>query len=106
MAQFENTVYRFTDKKSSYKGIQPVKETIDSNDIGKNEVLLKIKAVALNYRDFAITQGTYIIDTKENLIPGSDAAAEVIQVGSGVSDLAVGDRVITNFDPENLLSSH
>lgn len=102
MTQFENTVYRFTDKKSSYKGIQPVKETIDSNDIGKNEVLLKIKAVALNYRDFAITEGAYITDTKDNLIPGSDAAAEVIQVGSGVSDLAVGDRVITNFDPENL----
>ncbi|KAL7335864.1 hypothetical protein PS15p_201280 [Mucor circinelloides] len=102
MTQFENTVYRFTDKKSSYKGIEPVKEVIDSNDIGKNEVLLKIKAVALNYRDFAIAQGNYPIDIKDNLIPGSDAAAEVIQVGSGVSDLAVGDRVITNFDPENL----
>ncbi|GAN05827.1 nad-p-binding protein [Mucor ambiguus] len=102
MAQFENTLYRFTDKKSSYKGIQQVKETINVNDIGKNEVLLKIKAVALNYRDFAIAAGSYPVGIKDNLIPGSDATAEIIQVGSAVSDLEVGDRVITNFDPENL----
>ncbi|KAL9542174.1 hypothetical protein MBANPS3_008749, partial [Mucor bainieri] len=102
MLELENNVYRLTDKRSSYKGIQQVKEIINTNDIGKNEVLLKIKAVALNYRDFAITAGKYSIDVKENLVPGSDAAAEVVQVGSGVLDLEVGDRVITNFDPENL----
>lgn len=101
MAPPENTLYRFTGKQSSYRDLKQVKETIDVNDIGKNEVLIKIKAVALNYRDFAITNGLYPIGIKDNLIPGSDAAAEVVQVGSGVSGLEVGDRVITNFDPEN-----
>lgn len=102
MAQLENTFYRFSDKKSSYKDLQQLKETINLADIGKNEVLLKIKAVSLNYRDFAVSNGTYPMPIKDNVIPGSDAAAEVVQVGSGVTDLEVGDRVITNFDPENL----
>ncbi|CAO3650124.1 unnamed protein product [Mucor fragilis] len=102
MAQLENILYRFIDKQSSYKGVHQFKEIIDLNDIGKNEVLLKIKAVSLNYRDFAITAGLYPIAFKDNVIPGSDAAAEIVQVGSGVSDLEVGDRVIINFDPENL----
>ncbi|GAN10166.1 hypothetical protein MAM1_0326c09703 [Mucor ambiguus] len=105
MAQFENTLYRFTAKKSSYKGIQQVKETINVNDISKNEVLLKIKAVALNYRDFAITTGLYPIDIKNNIIPRSDAAAQIVQVGSGVSDLkthkttlgAASDGVLSQY---------
>ncbi|KAG2201464.1 hypothetical protein INT46_000626 [Mucor plumbeus] len=100
--QLENTLYRFTDKEASYKGINQVKETINLNGLGKNEVIIKIKAVALNYRDFAIASGTYPIPVRDNVIPGSDAAAEVIKVGSSVSDLEVGDRVITNFDPENI----
>lgn len=98
----ENTLYRLTDKKASYKGINQVKENINLDDLGKNEVVIKIKAVALNYRDYAIASGFYPTQVNDNVIPGSDAAAEVIKVGSNVSDLEVGDRVITNFDPENI----
>ncbi|KAF1806607.1 hypothetical protein FB192DRAFT_1464653 [Mucor lusitanicus] len=102
MAQIENTFYRFNDKRSSYKDLQQLKETINVNDIGKNEVLLRIKAVSLNYRDFAVSNGTYPMPIKDGVIPCSDAAAEIVQVGSGVIDLKAGDRVITNFDPLNL----
>ncbi|KAF1799861.1 hypothetical protein V8B55DRAFT_1393029 [Mucor lusitanicus] len=101
MAQIENIVYRSKNKESSYKGVYQIKETINLEDIGKHEVLLKIKAVALNYRDLLIAADEYFTPSKDNLIAGSDAAAEVVQVGSGVFDLEVGDRVITNFYPEH-----
>ncbi|KAG2194081.1 hypothetical protein INT46_006932 [Mucor plumbeus] len=100
-SQLQQTVYRLTDKSASYRGIKQYQENLDLN-LGKNEVLIKIKAVSLNYRDFAVASGKYPLPVKDNVIPGSDAAAEVIQIGSSVTNLAVGDRVITNFDPENL----
>lgn len=62
------------------------------------EVLVRIHAVSLNYRDFAITAGYYPLKLKENLVLGSDMAGEVIEIGEGVEDWQVGDRVTANFD--------
>ncbi|KAL5526199.1 hypothetical protein ACEPAG_7538 [Sanghuangporus baumii] len=64
--------------------ISPVKD---------NEVLVKIHAVSLQYRDFVIATGQYPVGAKDNLIPCSDAAGEVLFVGSDVKNFQPGDRV-------------
>jgi NADPH:quinone reductase-like Zn-dependent oxidoreductase len=74
-------------------------------DIGQHEVLVKIKAVALNYRDIAICNGTYPLPFKPSLVPRSDACGEIVQVGSQVKSLQVGDRVIGLFIQGQLYGS-
>jgi NADPH:quinone reductase-like Zn-dependent oxidoreductase len=59
-----------------------------------NEVLIKIKNVALNFRDFAVATGKYPFPVKDNVIPGSDLSGKVVSVGSHVDDFAEGDKVI------------
>lgn len=58
------------------------------------ELLVKVGAVSLNYRDKAIVDGIYEPHTvPKALIPVSDAAGTVVAVGDGVTRFAVGDRV-------------
>src|ERR1700733_424422 len=61
------------------------------------QVLVKVKACALNFRDLGIVRGTYRVPVRENVIPLSDGAGEVIEVGSGVTQFKAGDRVAGNF---------
>lgn len=55
--------------------------------------LVKVHAVALNYRDANIANGGNPWPVIPNGILGNDAAGEVIAVGDKVSTLKVGDRV-------------
>ncbi|GEL23733.1 alcohol dehydrogenase [Pseudonocardia sulfidoxydans NBRC 16205] len=65
---------------------------------GPDELLVKVGAVALNFRDKAIVDGIYEPDKMpENLIPVADAAGTVVAVGEGVTAFAVGDRVTSHF---------
>jgi len=58
------------------------------------ELLVKIGAVSLNYRDKAIVDGFYEPHlVPKPLIPVSDAAGTVVAAGEGVSRFKVGDRV-------------
>jgi len=66
-----------------------------------NEVLVKVRAVSLNYRDLIIADGTYPGPKHENRVPCSDMAGEVVAVGSDVKTWAVGDRVCANFSQEH-----
>src|SRR5258705_768521 len=63
------------------------------------EVLVRVKASALNYRDLAILSGKSPFPVRPGVVPISDAAGEVEVVGSGVSTLNVGDRVVSRFLP-------
>lgn len=65
-----------------------------------HEVRVKVRAVALNYRDLMVAHGTYPTSGAGPVVPGSDAAGEVIEVGPGVQRFRVGDRVATTFFPE------
>lgn len=89
-------VYRF-DTLASLDGLMQHEEPQPTPQRG--EVLLRIKAVSLNYRDIALVEGRYLRPGKAGLVPVSDAAAEVVEVGGGVEDLAVGDRVVGCFTP-------
>jgi NADPH:quinone reductase-like Zn-dependent oxidoreductase len=67
--------------------------------ITENEILVKINAVSLNYRDTLVTEGIGAWKSPENRIPVSDGAGEIMEVGKLVNGLKKGDRVITVFSP-------
>ncbi len=65
---------------------------------GPSEVLVRVRAASLNFRDIAVVRGKYIGGPlTQNTIPLSDGAGEVAAVGADVQDLAVGDRVVATF---------
>lgn len=64
---------------------------------GPGEVLLRMRAAALNYRDLLMVKGAYNPRQPLPLIPCSDGVGEVEAIGEGVSRVKVGDRVITLF---------
>jgi NADPH:quinone reductase-like Zn-dependent oxidoreductase len=64
-----------------------------------NEVLVKIKAVSLNYRDLLVTEGRGSWKPTETRVPVSDGAGEVIEIGKLVNSLKKGDRVTSLFAP-------
>ena len=59
-----------------------------------DEVLVRIRAASLNFRDVMVAAGTYNPRMKLPAIPLSDAAGEIVEVGSEVSEWKVGDRVM------------
>ena len=60
---------------------------------GHGEVLVKMKAASLNYRDLITVSGGYGKSVKTPLVPLSDGCAEIVEVGEGVHSVAPGDRV-------------
>src|SRR5215470_11281059 len=68
--------------------------------LGEGTVRMAIKAVALNYRDILVMRGTYGPGLTLPLIPCSDGAGIVLDVGVDVDDLRTGDRVCTHMVPD------
>ena len=62
-----------------------------------DEILVKMRANSLNYRDLIITMGGYTLSDTCPVVPVSDGAGDVVEVGSDVTDFAVGDKVVGNF---------
>src|SRR2546423_7739233 len=66
---------------------------------GPGQVLVRIRAATLNYRDLLTVKGGYGSRQKFPLIPLSDAAGTVEAVGPAVSRFKLGDRVFNSFFP-------
>ena len=66
---------------------------------GPRQALVRVRACSLNFRDLAILLGTYRAPVRENVIPLSDGAGEVVEVGAGATRLKTGDRVAASFFP-------
>ena len=64
---------------------------------GYGQVLIKLRAVSLNYRDLMVVKGLYDPNIPLPLIPFSDGVGEVVALGSGVTRVKVGDRVAGIF---------
>jgi NADPH:quinone reductase-like Zn-dependent oxidoreductase len=65
---------------------------------GRGEVLLRLKAASLNYRDLVVLRRGYGPQTGElPLVPVSDGVGEVVEVGAGVTRVTPGDRVCPAF---------
>jgi len=75
------------------------KAELDRSAPREGEVLVKIRAASLNYRDVMVASGTYNPRMKLPAIPLSDAAGEVVEIGSGVTKWKVGDRVCSCVIP-------
>ncbi|RUU11915.1 NAD(P)-dependent alcohol dehydrogenase [Mesorhizobium sp. USDA-HM6] len=61
---------------------------------GPHELLVRTKAVSLNYKDKLIVDGMLIPDLSFPFVPTSDAVGEIVAVGSAVSRFQVGQRVL------------
>ncbi|XHR85041.1 MAG: NAD(P)-dependent alcohol dehydrogenase [Gloeotrichia echinulata GP01] len=61
------------------------------------QVLVKVHATSLNYRDLLVAEGAYGGGVKYPLIPLSDGAGEVVAVGEDVTRVKIGDRVAAIF---------
>ncbi len=67
---------------------------------GPGQVLVRMKAVSLNFRDLLMINGMYgrnSTDTKDVITPFSDGCGVVEAIGPGVTRVAVGDRVASLF---------
>lgn len=69
----------------------------EARDPGPGEVQLQVHASSLNFHDYLVAAG--LLPTAPGRIPMSDGAGIVTAVGDGVSEFAVGDRLISHFFP-------
>lgn len=64
---------------------------------GYGQVLIKIRAASLNYRDLLVVKGLYNPKQALPFIPLSDGVGEIVAVGEGVTRVKKGDRVAGIF---------
>ncbi|MBI4963171.1 MAG: NAD(P)-dependent alcohol dehydrogenase [Desulfomonile tiedjei] len=64
---------------------------------GHQQVVVKMKATSINYRDLLMINGLYSRNLSLPLIPFSDGAGEVVAIGDGVTRWKQGDRVMSTF---------
>src|SRR5436190_23094494 len=72
-----------------------VVEEIEVGGPQRGEVMVKLAACGVCHSDLSATNGT--IPLPPPLILGHEGAGEVVEVGEGVSELALGDRVVSSF---------
>ncbi len=79
-------------------GIDALKlANVEMRDPGPDEVRFKVKASSLNRRDYNTVRAPSARNTPLPRIPNSDAAGEVIAVGTNVTEFKTGDRVASCF---------
>nr|WP_246110245.1 type I polyketide synthase [Saccharopolyspora dendranthemae] len=66
--------------------------TADDRELGEFEVRVEVRAAGVNFRDVLVVLGMY--PDAENAVLGSEAAGVVTEIGSGVTSVCIGDRVM------------
>ncbi len=67
---------------------------------GPGQVLVEIKAASINFRDYLIARGVFAPASDLPIIPLSDGAGKIVDIGQGVTELQIGDRVTPLFFPK------
>ncbi|MCL6709473.1 NAD(P)-dependent alcohol dehydrogenase [Pseudomonas sp. R2.Fl] len=67
---------------------------------GRGEILVKVNAVALNYRDKMVVETGRGLPLRYPFTPGSDLAGEVVALGEGAARFALGMNVISTATPD------
>jgi NADPH:quinone reductase len=70
-------------------------QEMPSPQCGSGQVRIANHAVALNFPDVLITRGKYQLRLEPPFVPGSESAGIVTELGSDVTEFAIGDRVLT-----------
>lgn len=63
---------------------------------GKGELLLRARAVALNFPDVLLARGEYQVKPELPFTPGIELCGDVVALGEGVTGFAIGDRVVSS----------
>ncbi len=64
---------------------------------GPGQILVRVEAASLNYRDLLVARNTYRWAAPLPFVPASDMAGTVLAVGEGVQRWQGGERVISTF---------
>ncbi len=71
--------------------------TADRPTAAHGQAVVRLAAASLNYRDLMIVENRYGRTARPGLVPLSDGAGEVVEVGPGVTRVKAGDRVAGTF---------
>ena len=94
-----HTLFRLPHR-NGLDAFEPCTENIPTID--RHELLVKVRSVALNFRDVAIATSKYPFPVKDNVVPCSDMMGEVHSVGEAVTGFGPGDKVVVAFDPTTI----
>ncbi|KAI0046942.1 GroES-like protein [Auriscalpium vulgare] len=94
------TVYRLKTPGLGPRGFVRGQEAIPTPRA--HEVLIRIHAVSLNFRDIAMSRNAFAFPFKSDLIPAGDLAGEVVSTGEAVPEFTAGDRVVSIFDQKTM----
>jgi S-(hydroxymethyl)glutathione dehydrogenase/alcohol dehydrogenase len=72
-------------------------ETVEVGPVLPGDVLVRVRAASLCHTDLEAIEGTLAVPLPAVL--GHEASGEVAECGAGVTDLAVGDRVVLSWNP-------
>lgn len=68
-------------------------EEVDTPRPGAGEVLVKVRAIGINFADTLLRRGQYLVRPELPTIPGAEASGVIEQVGAGLDESLVGARV-------------
>ncbi len=71
-------------------------DDVDVPRPGAGQILVKVRAAPANFPDVLMCRGIYQVRPEPPFTPGVELCGEVVEVGSGVTEPAVGDRVVGN----------
>ena len=71
--------------------------TTERSPVGAGQVQVRLHASSLNYHDYLVVTG--VLPAPDGRIPMCEGAGEIVEVGDGVSEFAIGDRVVSTFFP-------
>ncbi|MFS0574594.1 NADPH:quinone oxidoreductase family protein [Sporosarcina sp. 179-K 3D1 HS] len=74
--------------------------TVEKPQIGERDVLIRVKAIGVNYADAARREGKYVIPTELPFIPGAEIAGEIVEVGEKVQRFNPGMRVVSLIESQ------
>ena len=82
---------------TGFDALDLVEEDVPALAVG--QVLVRVRASSLNFRDPLIARGEFPFPASPGFIALSDGAGEIEAIGAGVRRFAVGDRVVNSFLP-------
>lgn len=82
----------YSDYGDPVKVVRKEEETLD--DLKPNEIIIKMLAAPVNPADINTIQGKYPARPTLPAVPGNEGVGEIVEIGTEVKDLAVGDRVV------------